>query len=82
MVESGVSGMRFSVSETAEWGDYVSGPRVINASSKKSNESYFEGYPNGKFTSNGLKNTKLDYRNINNFNQMVKNTLLKKLVLA
>lgn len=33
MVESGISGMRFSISETAEWGDYISGPRVINESS-------------------------------------------------
>jgi len=29
--EGGLSWMRYSVSDTAEWGDYLSGPRVIDA---------------------------------------------------
>ena len=29
--EGGLSWMRYSVSDTAEWGDYVSGPRVVDA---------------------------------------------------
>src|ERR1700692_2443285 len=35
MYEEGITGMRFSVSDTAEYGDYVSGPRVINDESRK-----------------------------------------------
>ena len=50
MVESGVSGMRFSVSETAEWGDYISGPRVINASSKQAMKDILTEIQSGKFT--------------------------------
>ena len=34
MYEGGLSWMRYSVSDTAEYGDYVSGPRVIDQSSK------------------------------------------------
>ncbi|MEY3019267.1 MAG: ketol-acid reductoisomerase [Actinomycetota bacterium] len=34
MYEGGISWMRYSVSDTAEWGDYVSGPRVIDAGTK------------------------------------------------
>ena len=30
MYEGGLEKMRWSVSETAEWGDYVTGPRIIN----------------------------------------------------
>ena len=30
MYRGGLNFMRFSVSDTAEWGDYVSGPRIIN----------------------------------------------------
>ena len=26
--------MRYSISDTAEWGDFVSGPRIIDASAK------------------------------------------------
>ena len=55
MVESGVSGMRFSISETAEWGDYVSGPRVINAQSKKAMKSILKDIQSGKFTKNWVK---------------------------
>ena len=55
MVESGVSGMRFSVSETAEWGDYISGPRVINASSKKAMKAILKDIQSGKFTKQWVK---------------------------
>jgi ketol-acid reductoisomerase len=32
--EGGLSKMRWSVSETAEWGDYVSGPRIVTDATK------------------------------------------------
>src|ERR1700760_512652 len=35
MNEAGISGMRFSISETAKYGDVVTGPRIINKSVKK-----------------------------------------------
>ncbi|MEU8660445.1 ketol-acid reductoisomerase, partial [Actinoplanes philippinensis] len=35
MYEGGIARQRYSVSDTAEFGDYVSGPRVINASVKE-----------------------------------------------
>ena len=50
MVESGISGMRFSISETAEWGDYISGPRVINDASKQAMREILKEIQNGKFT--------------------------------
>ncbi|MCL2786919.1 MAG: ketol-acid reductoisomerase [Micrococcales bacterium] len=34
MYEGGISKMRWSVSDTAEWGDYVAGPRIIDAAVK------------------------------------------------
>ena len=39
----GLAYMRYSISDTAEWGDYVSGPRVINDESKQGDE----GDPDG-----------------------------------
>ncbi len=35
MYEGGIAKMRWSVSDTAEYGDYVSGPRIIDASVKE-----------------------------------------------
>ena len=67
MVESGVSGMRFSISETAEWGDYVSGPRVINAQSKKAMKAILKDIQSGKFTKNWVKEYKDGLHNYKTF---------------
>ena len=32
--EGGLENMRYSISDTAQWGDFVSGPRVVNADTK------------------------------------------------
>ncbi len=50
MVESGISGMRFSISETAKYGDITRGPRVINAESKKAMKAILKEIQTGKFT--------------------------------
>ena len=34
MYEGGISKMRWSISDTAEYGDYSRGPRVVNADTK------------------------------------------------
>lgn len=58
MVESGISGMRFSISETAKYGDIMSGPKVINASSKKAMKKILEDIQSGKFTRAWVKEYK------------------------
>src|SRR5450755_2793052 len=45
----GLSYMRYSISDTAEWGDYVSGPRVINEESKKAMKGILKDIQNGEF---------------------------------
>jgi ketol-acid reductoisomerase len=49
MYESGIAGMRFSVSETAKWGDVSVGPRVIDASVKKKMQRALKEIQSGKF---------------------------------
>jgi ketol-acid reductoisomerase len=49
MYESGIAGMRFSISETAKWGDVSVGPKVIDASVKKRMETVLKEIQNGKF---------------------------------
>jgi ketol-acid reductoisomerase len=34
LYEGGFENMRYSISDTAQWGDFVSGPRVVNADTK------------------------------------------------
>ena len=47
--ESGISGMRFSISETAEYGDVTVGPKIIDAATKKRMEKVLKRIQNGKF---------------------------------
>ncbi len=49
MYEGGIAKQRWSVSDTAEFGDYVSGPRVITPDVKKNMEAVLEDIKNGKF---------------------------------
>ncbi|MFC5864204.1 ketol-acid reductoisomerase [Acidicapsa dinghuensis] len=45
----GLAYMRYSISDTAEWGDYVSGPRVINEESKKAMKGILTDIQDGTF---------------------------------
>src|SRR6266496_1013705 len=49
MNEAGISGMRFSVSETAKWGDVSVGPKIIDASVKKRMKQALKDIQTGKF---------------------------------
>ena len=49
MYESGIAGMRFSVSETAKWGDVSVGPKIIDGSVKKRMQKALSEIQNGKF---------------------------------
>jgi ketol-acid reductoisomerase len=52
MYEGGISWMRYSVSDTAEYGDYVSGPRVIDQSSKDAMRAILTDIQDGTFARN------------------------------
>jgi ketol-acid reductoisomerase len=50
MYESGIAGMRFSISETAKYGDITRGPRIINAATKREMKKILGEIQSGKFT--------------------------------
>jgi ketol-acid reductoisomerase len=62
MNESGISGMRFSVSETAKWGDISVGPKIIDASVKKRMKAALKDIQSGKFARNWVKEYKGGYK--------------------
>jgi ketol-acid reductoisomerase len=47
--EGGLSWMRYSVSDTAEWGDYVSGPRVIDERTRETMRRILAEVQDGSF---------------------------------
>ncbi len=67
MVESGISGMRFSISETAEYGDYTRGPRVITAQTKKAMQKILKEIQDGKFAKQWIKEAEAGFPNYKQF---------------
>lgn len=47
--EGGLGDMRYSISNTAEYGDYVTGPKIINNETKKVMKKVLDSIQNGKF---------------------------------
>jgi ketol-acid reductoisomerase len=50
MYEGGISRMRYSVSDTAEFGDYTRGPRIIDARVKEEMKKILSEIQSGEFT--------------------------------
>ncbi len=50
MYEGGIGKMRWSISDTAEFGDYVTGPRIITADTKKAMQQVLAEIQDGTFT--------------------------------
>lgn len=63
MVESGISGMRFSISETAEYGDYTRGPRVITGQTKRAMGKILKDIQSGKFAREWVAEAEAGYPN-------------------
>src|SRR6059036_3872213 len=63
--EAGISGMRFSVSETAKWGDLTIGPKIIDAGVKKRMKAALKDIQSGKFAKEWIKEYEGGYKKYN-----------------
>ena len=63
--EAGISGMRFSISETAKWGDVEIGPKIIDSSVKKRMKEALTNIQNGKFAKAWVREYKGGYKQYN-----------------
>jgi ketol-acid reductoisomerase len=50
LIERGISGMRAKISDTAEWGGYVSGPRIIGDAARTAMREILQEIQDGAFT--------------------------------
>jgi len=55
MYEGGISKMRWSISETAEWGDYVSGPRIVTNETKAEMRRILAEIQDGSFAAKWIE---------------------------
>jgi len=65
MFEGGIADMRYSISNTAEYGDYVSGKRVINEESKKAMKEILKEIQNGQFAKDFILEGQAGYPRMN-----------------
>jgi ketol-acid reductoisomerase len=63
--EAGISGMRFSVSETAKWGDVSVGPKIIDAGVKKRMKAALKDIQSGQFAKGWITEYNSGYKNYN-----------------
>lgn len=52
--QSGFAGMRYSISNTAEYGDYITGPKIITDDTKKAMKAVLKDIQDGTFARNWL----------------------------
>ena len=65
MNEAGISGMRFSISETAKWGDVSVGPKIVDAGVKKRMKTALKDIQSGKFAKGWVAEYKGGYKKYN-----------------
>ncbi len=57
--EGGIANMNYSISNTAEYGEYVTGPRIVTAETKAEMKRVLADIQNGTFTRNWLLENKV-----------------------
>lgn len=62
MNESGIAGMRFSISETAKWGDVIVGPKIIDAGVKKRMKAALKDIQSGRFAKEWIREYEGGYK--------------------
>src|ERR687885_2492591 len=73
MFEGGMQRMRYSISDTAEFGDYVSGPRIIDASVKNRMRQVLHEIQDGTFAHRWLDENEMGRPNFNKFREAAAN---------
>ena len=62
MYEEGIAGMRYSISDTAEYGDLTRGPRVVDDHVRETMQTILDEIQSGKFAEEWVAESKVDGR--------------------
>ena len=76
--ESGFAGMRDSVSNTAEYGDYITGPKIITEDTKNAMRAVLKDIQTGVFARNWLLENQIGCPNFNAMRRMESQHQLEK----
>ncbi len=76
--ESGFAGMRYSISNTAEYGDYMTGPKIITEDTKNAMRQVLKDIQEGVFARNWLLENQIGCTNFNARRRMESEHQLEK----
>jgi ketol-acid reductoisomerase len=63
MYRGGLAYMRYSISDTAEWGDYVAGPRIVTPDVKKAMRKLLDEIQDGSFAAKFIEENETGRKN-------------------
>ncbi len=78
MFEGGIADMRYSISNTAEYGDYIAGKRIINDESKQAMRDLLTEIQDGRFAKDFILEGAAGYPRMNAERNNQKETLIEK----
>lgn len=78
MYEGGLENMRYSISDTAEWGDFVSGPRVVNDETKARMKEVLKDIQTGEFAKGWILENQANRPKYNAIKNAENNHLIEK----
>jgi ketol-acid reductoisomerase len=61
MYEGGIANMNYSISNNAEYGEYVTGPKVINDESRKAMKQALDNIQNGEYAKRFIMEGQTNY---------------------
>ncbi|MAC82836.1 MAG: ketol-acid reductoisomerase, partial [Arcobacter sp.] len=78
MFEGGIADMRYSISNTAEYGDYIAGKRIINDESKAAMRELLKEIQDGRFAKDFILEGQSGYPRMNAERNNQRETLIEK----
>lgn len=76
--QSGFAGMRYSISNTAEYGDYITGPKIVTEDTKNAMRKVLKDIQEGVFARNWLLENQIGCPNFNAMRRMESQHELEK----
>ncbi|AIE83581.1 ketol-acid reductoisomerase [Fimbriimonas ginsengisoli] len=69
LYEGGLNYMRYSISDTAEWGDYTAGPKVINSQSREAMNGLLKDIQDGTFAKRWIEENEAGLPNMKRYRE-------------
>ncbi len=76
--EGGIANMNYSISNTAEYGEYVSGPKVVDSETKQKMKQVLDKIQSGEFTKQWIEEYKSGAKNFESMRSKIDNHQIEK----